>query len=555
MRSSGKLITGMTERNQTVNVVLYMRYSSDRQTEQSIEGQQRICTDFCRREGHTIVGTYIDRALSASKHTEKRTEFMRMIKDSEKGTFQAVVVYKLDRFARNRYDSAIYKSKLQRNGVRLISAMENIDGSTESIILESVLEGMAEYYSKELAQKVTRGMHETALKCNSTGGSFPLGYTVKNKKLVIDETKAPLVRQIFQMYAEGETIQDICKYANGMGLKTSKGNDFNKNSFRVMLKNEKYIGIYNYNNGEVRVEGGIPAIVDKEIFDKVQKRITANKNAPARGKAKVDYLLSGKLFCGHCGSKMIGESGRGQNGTTHNYYTCASKRREKTCDKVPVKKDWIENAVVYKLAALLTPENIDLIADIAVKQSLKELEENSVIPAIEAELAEVNQGITNLLKLVERGVVSESLGQRLEELDHRRKEIEVRLDEAKTNAAAVILDKSHVIWWLTKFSNGNKDDIDFRHLLCDLLLNKVTVWDEPDGQMTIEIRTNLSESSQNGSVIAGSGSPAARCSSFTLEDICFTIKRTQPLCTLFLSLKCPKRHILIGQIGLNRSAF
>ena len=148
-----------------MNVVLYMRYSSDKQTEQSIEGQERICTAYCQSHNMTIIGKYIDRALSASKHTEKRDEFQRMIRDSEKQTFEAVVVYKLDRFSRNRYDSAIYKNKLRKNGVKVVSATENISDSPEGIILESVLEGMAEFYSKELSQKVSRGMHETALKC------------------------------------------------------------------------------------------------------------------------------------------------------------------------------------------------------------------------------------------------------------------------------------------------------------------------------------------------------------------------------------------------------
>ena len=147
-----------------MDVVLYMRYSSDRQNEQSIEGQRHVCEEFCRASGFTIRGEYVDRALTATKDAEKRLEFQKMIKDSEKGLWQAVVVYKLDRFARNRFDSATYKARLKKNGVRVISATENISDNPEGIILESVLEGMAEFYSKELAQKITRGMHESALK-------------------------------------------------------------------------------------------------------------------------------------------------------------------------------------------------------------------------------------------------------------------------------------------------------------------------------------------------------------------------------------------------------
>ena len=194
-----------------MDVVLYMRYSSDRQTEQSIEGQQRVCTEFCKAQGYNIVGKYIDRATSAFKDTSKRVSFNKMIKDSDRQQWQAVVVYKLDRFARNRYDSATYKSRLKKNGVKVISATENISDNPEGIILEAVLEGMAEFYSKELSQKINRGMTETAYKGNSCGGQIPLGYKVVNKKLVIDEPNAEIVKESFARYANGESVADICE--------------------------------------------------------------------------------------------------------------------------------------------------------------------------------------------------------------------------------------------------------------------------------------------------------------------------------------------------------
>ena len=196
---------------------LYLRYSSSSQTEQSIEGQQRVCLDYCKRQGITVVATYIDRATSASKHTEKRHEFLQMIKDAEKGLFDAVIVYKLDRFARNRYDSANYKYRLKKVGVRLISATENLTDSPESIILESVLEGMAEFYSAELAQKVSRGMQESAYKCQVTGGTIPLGYKIENKHFVIDPRTAPIVQEAFRLYDEGKSISMISEIFNNKG--------------------------------------------------------------------------------------------------------------------------------------------------------------------------------------------------------------------------------------------------------------------------------------------------------------------------------------------------
>ena len=394
-----------------MNVVLYLRYSSDKQNEQSIEGQQRICKAFCDRNDMTIVDVYIDRALSASKHTEKREDFQRMIKDSEKRQFDAVIVYKLDRFARDRYDSAIYKNKLKKNGVRVISATENITDSPEGIILESVLEGMAEFYSKELAQKVTRGMNETALKCNSCGGHIPLGYKIENKKFVVDPATAPIVVEAFERYANGETVAELCESFNNRGFRTAKCAEFNKNSFRNMFQNERYIGVYKYK--DIRIEGGVPAIVSKEVFEVVQRRLKINAQAPSRGKAKVDYLLAQKLFCGHCGATMTGECGTGKNGGTYNYYTCAERKRFHSCDKKNLRKEWIEQVVVEDALALLTDEKIDELAEIAVNQSELEASQNAIIPALKAKTQEVERSIANLLKLVERGSDSDSLFNRL----------------------------------------------------------------------------------------------------------------------------------------------
>ena len=173
------------------NAVIYARYSSHRQDEQSIEGQLHVCHEYAKRQGFTVVGEYIDRAISG--RSDDRPQFQQMIDDSRKKAWQYVIVYKLDRFARNRYDSAIYKHKLKQNGVKLLSAMEQIGDNPESIILEAVLEASAEYYSLELAQKVRRGRRESAAKGKFVGGGVPLGYRSENGYLVLDESRAPYV--------------------------------------------------------------------------------------------------------------------------------------------------------------------------------------------------------------------------------------------------------------------------------------------------------------------------------------------------------------------------
>ena len=181
-----------------MKAVIYARYSSDSQREESIEGQLRECTEYAERNGTTILRSYIDRALSA--RTADRPEFQNMIKDSEQKLFGVVLIWKLDRFSRDRYDSAHYKHILKKNGVKVVSAKEHISEGPEGIILEAMLEGYAEFYSAELSEKIHRGQKENALKGKNNGGGVPLGYLLDKKaqKLVIDPTTAPLVVEIFE---------------------------------------------------------------------------------------------------------------------------------------------------------------------------------------------------------------------------------------------------------------------------------------------------------------------------------------------------------------------
>ncbi len=473
-----------------MNVVLYLRYSSDRQTEQSIEGQQRVCREYCARNGMTIVGEYVDRALSAAKNTEKREMFLRMIRDSERRQFEAVVVYKLDRFSRNRYDSATYKNKLKKNGVRVVSATENISDNPEGVILESVLEGMAEFYSKELSQKVTRGMHETALKGNSCGGQIPLGYRIVNKKFVLDELTAPIVKEAFDRYASGERAKDIVDDFNRRGFRTSRGYPFAITSLTSMLGNERYVGIYTYK--DVRTEGAIPAIVTKEIFDVVQRRRQKNKKAPAMAKAVEEYLLSGKLFCGHCGRLMSGVYGTNHAGKKYAYYRCYPKNG---CAKKNVRKDAIEMYVAMEAKKLLNDEKIEEIAAIAVREAERDKRENSLVPAIRKQIGDIQKSITNLIRFVENGAESESIFERIKELEREKKDAEKRLSEEERNF--VQLKKEHISFWLSQFKDGDINDIDFRRRLIDMLVHSVTVWDDPDGYYTITTLYNLTSCSEN----------------------------------------------------------
>ena len=307
-----------------MKAVIYARYSSDSQREESIEGQLRECTEYAERNGITILRSYIDRALSA--RTADRPEFQNMIKDSEQKLFGVVLIWKLDRFSRDRYDSAHYKHILKKNGVKVVSAKEHISEGPEGIILEAMLEGYAEFYSAELSEKIHRGQKENALKGKNNGGGVPLGYLLDKKaqKLVIDPVTAPLVVEIFEKYADGKSVRSIVEDFNVRGLRTKKGQPFNINSFSSLLKNRKYIGEYRYQ--DVIIPGGVPAILSDDLFYRVQARLEKNKRAPATAKADVDYLLTTKLFCGLCERMMIGESGTSHTGDKHYYYKCAGAK-------------------------------------------------------------------------------------------------------------------------------------------------------------------------------------------------------------------------------------
>lgn len=234
-----RIIEKIRQKKQIVRAVIYARFSSDNQREESIDAQVRAIRDYAKKNSIIVVGEYIDKAKSAM--TDNRPEFLRMVSDSAKGGFDLVLVHKLDRFARNRQDSIGYRMELKKHGVSLVSVLEYLDDeSPESLILESVLEAMAEYYSKNLAREVNKGMKENALKGLHTGGIPPLGYDLdpETKMLVINEKEAEAVRLTFKMFNEGYGYSRINEELNLRGYKTKVGRSFNNNSLTNVVRND-----------------------------------------------------------------------------------------------------------------------------------------------------------------------------------------------------------------------------------------------------------------------------------------------------------------------------
>ncbi len=456
-----------------MRAVIYARYSSHAQKDASIEQQLRVCRQYAREHDLQIVGEYCDHALTGT--SDKRPEFLKMIRDSSKGHWQRVLVYKIDRFARNRYDSATYKARLKKNGVKVMSVMEPIPEGPEGILLESVLEGSAEYYSANLSQNILRGMHDNALACKVNNGGLPLGYVKgPDGRYAIEPTEAAVVREIFEMYANGSNVTEIIGMLNSRGLRTSRGARFNKNSLHTILRNERYAGVYIWK--DVRIEGGVPAIISRELFEAVQDRLKKVARAPAAARTDVDYMLTGKLFCGHCGSPMVGESGTGKSGRKWYYYACVKRKRQKACDKKPVKKDWIEETVVRQTRErCLTDEVIRVIVDAALELQERE-RDDSVLRGLEAELSETKRGIANILKAIEQGIITPSTKQRLEELESRRLDLEYAIDEEKVEQPELTRDQ--LTFWLERFRSGDPSDPKYRETFIEVFVSAVYVYDD-----------------------------------------------------------------------------
>lgn len=460
-----------------MNAVIYARYSSHNQTEQSIEGQLHDCYEYARRNDITVVGEYIDRALTGKN--DDRPDFQRMIADASKKTFDRVLVWKLDRFARNRYDSAIYKYKLKQFGVKVISVMENIGDSPEAVILEAVLEATAEYYSLDLAAKINRGMRESAAKGLFVGGAVPYGYKVVDRRLAVDERKAEYIRFAFRQYADGVGKKEIMDALNAQGARTRSGKPLTISFFESVFTNEKYIGVNKYNG--VDVPGGCPALIDEDTFARCAARLAAARRSPANGRSPAEYFLIGKAFCGLCGSPLGAECGRSSTGAVHHYYTCAQRKKSHSCPKKNEKKDFLEWYICEQTRDfVLDPDRIGIIADAVVAAYDKEFNRADVL-SLEKKLRRIEAEMASLLDRIADPdtpkAVAKSLYPRYEELDVQKTDISIDLEKLRA-ACSVRYTREEICAWLRKFCEGDLFDPIFRRHLIDTFINSIYVYDD-----------------------------------------------------------------------------
>ena len=466
--------------------VAYARYSSAGQRDVSIEQQLADIRAFAKREGYTLVHEYADHAKSGFKHVSARTAFQSMMSAAESGNFGTLICWKVDRFGRNREESALFKGRLRRFGVKVLYAMEPIPEGSAGVLLEGMLEATAEWYSRQLSENVTRGMLDNANRCLYNGTKI-LGYARgADGRYAIQPEEAAVVRNIFALYSSGYSAARICRILNDQGVKTSRGCRFTPESLMRIITNERYTGVYIW--GDVRVPEGMPAIIDLSTFEEAQRM--RRKTARHIEQGAVDYLLTGKAFCGCCGAAMIGDSGTSKDGTRHYYYTCQSRKARKGCTKKSIQRDRLESIVIdYVMDVVLAEENIAANVDLIMKLQEEEMK-TSPLASLESERSEILRQIDNINNAIAAGIWNSSTSAKLKTLEDSAENLRVSIEMLRFSQSQ-LMDRDRVEFFLHRFTTGDRNNPVFRRHVIETFVNAVYVFDDH-----LDIVTNNAEGNQ-----------------------------------------------------------
>lgn len=494
----------MKEKNKQYirKAVAYARFSSNNQREESIDAQLRVISDYCERENIQLVDIYSDEAQSAK--TDNRDDFKNMTDAIFKGNYDidAVLVHKFNRFARNKYDSALYKKRLRDIGIKVVSVTQPIDDSPEGRILESLIEAMDEYYSENLALEVKKGMLENALKGKHTGGGKLLGLSVDDEGYYYPDENAPIIYRIFKEYADGVPKTQIVERLNREGYRNQYGRKFNTRTITDLLQNEKYIGnfIYNHTQTEViRLEGIIKSpIIDEDLWERVQK-LRKDANKPKHRKRK--YLMTGKLRCGVCGFTYCGSGAkkRNKNGDMSAYYKCQGKiKNQNGCTNPSLNKDYYEKLVIDTITkSVLTDNAIDEIA-VSVTTQLERERKKPLIPTakLRNQLDKVKDKQARLMELyLDGGMERKVLDEKNNALKEERKHIEEQIERNLYLEQSNILDVQDIKNMILEFREElkNNPDFDFAQVVFNTFVDSIVVY--PD---TLEVNLRVDFSTLGG---------------------------------------------------------
>ena len=465
---------GKKQKTNGGDAVIYARYSSHNQRDVSIEQQVEACRKHAAELGLTVTATYEDRAISGK--TDKRPSFQRMMRDAEQHKFAYVLAWKSNRIGRNMMQALVNESRLVDCGVKVFYAEEDFDDNAAGRFALRSMMNVNQFYIENMAEDVKRGLYDNAKK-GLVNGSLPLGYKRgADGKPEIDEPKAAIVREIYTRVAAGELFASIAADLNARGIRTARGREWNKGSFHVLCHNDRYRGIYMY--GDIRIPGGMPRIISDELFYDAQEAYGMKKDnryGRARHGAE-NYLLTGKLYCGHCGSYMVGISGTSKTGEMHYYYACQKHRLEHTCEKKAIRRDVIENAVARAIMMYcLDDETIDFIVDSTIAY-FKQKDHELHIEAMENELAAVQQAISNLMKAIEAGIITPTTRTRLLDLEEQQAKLSAKINTAK--AERVEIDRDDLIAGLQLFRTGDIKNKKFLAKLFNTFLLAVYLYDD-----------------------------------------------------------------------------
>ena len=480
--------------------VIYARYSSSNQREESIAGQLRECREYAKRNGYTIIREYTDSALSGK--TDRRPDFQKMIADSENHAFNAVIVWKLDRFARDRYDAAIYRKRLKDNGVKIFSAMENISDSPEGIILEGLLESMAEYYSANLSENIRRGQYDSAMD-RKVMVSCILGYKKgADGRYEIDPATAPIVQRIFREFTSGVNRQQIIDGLNADNLKTARGKEFTPNSIYRILKNDKYVGVYRFR--DIVDPEGVPAIVDRETFDRAQTIIKNREFKKTRNYMNTDtYFLVPKIFCGECGQMMTGESAKSKTGKIFKYYSCTGRKgsARNGCMKSRVSKDTLETQIITIMnERILTDDMIDMFVMSYSENRERYAAENTMLTAYRAELADVQKRIGNIEKAIEEGIWTATTRDKLLDLEEQREKLQASILEEEHKDPPISPEMLRE--YFEDLRTRARTDDECQRTLTDIFLRRLYVFDAQKKNGPFKAVLELSLTGSEGEPVA-----------------------------------------------------
>lgn len=468
------------KQNDNNYAIAYYRYSSHAQNEASIDQQREAAIEYAKGHGYKIIREYEDAAISGT--TDQRPGFQLMLSEVGKIRPAVLIMWKSDRLGRDVAIVTLAKKQIREAGcsIELVAEMSPED-SPEGTLMERIMDAQAEFYSKQLAVNIQRGMNYNASHALYNGHKI-LGYDVdENKKYIVDPSTAPFVQRIFNEYANGKPMKEIMDDLDKQGVRSNKGNKITINSLRKILSNRAYLGEYRYS--DYVIEGGIPALVDEDTFNQVQERFKLNKrNGSQRAKGLDEnnaprYWLTGKLYCGECNETMQGVSGTSKTGAKHYYYYCKAYRRKK-CSHKPIKKDEIEKLVIDILDMFLkdTENLVSLAVDIADYYN-KTYSDTKYLESLEAKRKETEKGLANIIKAIESGIFSDTIQERLLQLEETKKALNEAIETE--NMKQALCEDSHSIQaYFEKYMNTDFENAEMRDAVLEYFVDKIFLYED-----------------------------------------------------------------------------